>query len=626
MIIIFYIFLFYFSNKPFNLTRLSYAAKCNDMEHILSLVERGEDINAPNSDGSKPLHLAAQAGHKNIVKYFLNLGISANILTNKKYTPLHYAAAGKQVFSLAERQRYQEVVQSLFNYKADLDAVDGDGFTPLLLAARKGNKHTVELLIKLGASVDICDDKQWTLLHYAVVNKWTGIIRSLLEGNAIPNPKDSRGCTPLYYAIKDSSARVVDLLIEAGANLQGPDTAGKSLLHHATSFCTILNNRARYDVVKYLLNKGHDPNARDSFGCIPLCAAVLNLSFEVVESLLEYGSYIECCGCWEGKERALHYACKYGWVHIVQIFVSKELPLNDQNQSGDTALHMAVRSRHLNVIQCLLTAGEFCNIKNKGLNLMLQNSKGDSPLHEAVRSQNEKILQCLLPTADHCNTILNDRLNMNNRKFETPLHMAVQLGNINVIKCLLTGGTVETLLKGLDINPPNHSGDTPLHLAVKSGNYQIIECLLNAGADCNRQNIYGQTAFSEFLFNPYLHHYHYSNGIAVFIQNGAYLQYDFSNVPLLREMVLQNTKLCAQYIINRFNNVDLPNIYRIPMIAERLPSIEKFKIVSQRNLVQDIEETVAHEMQVKGFCDVLNVQPIVLRRLCVESLVKYYNN
>ncbi|MGA9629764.1 MAG: ankyrin repeat domain-containing protein, partial [Candidatus Rickettsiella isopodorum] len=92
-------------------------------------VEAGARIDSKNLDGSTPLHLAAQYGYLNIVKYLLkkrsHLEIKDKIIGN---TPLH----------LAILYDHFDIVKYLFESGADLNAINKWGDTPLSCAAKSG--------------------------------------------------------------------------------------------------------------------------------------------------------------------------------------------------------------------------------------------------------------------------------------------------------------------------------------------------------------------------------------------------------------------------------------------------------------------------------------------------------
>src|SRR5436189_3516810 len=49
-----------------------------------------------------------------------------------------------------------------------------------------------------------------------------------------------------------------------------------------------------------------------------------------------------CIKQYDQGKNALHLACEYGLVHVVQILIKHQWPLNDKDDLGNTALHIAV--------------------------------------------------------------------------------------------------------------------------------------------------------------------------------------------------------------------------------------------------------------------------------------------
>jgi ankyrin repeat protein len=103
------------------------------------LLAGGADVNAVDARGSDPersakhtpLHLAVMAGKAGVAKLLLEKGAAVNAASKYgKYTPLHYAAGMGSV----------ELVKLLLDHKANREAKDEDGRTPLDLA--KAGKHT----------------------------------------------------------------------------------------------------------------------------------------------------------------------------------------------------------------------------------------------------------------------------------------------------------------------------------------------------------------------------------------------------------------------------------------------------------------------------------------------------
>lgn len=130
-------------------------------------------LEARNTDGWTPLHLAAFFGHPELAKALLNRGanvdaLSTNAMTN---TPLHAAVAGRKT----------EVVRVLLDRGADANARQHGGWTPLHGAAQAGDHDIVELLLASGADPNARAENNQAALDLALL-KGHQEIAELLEG------------------------------------------------------------------------------------------------------------------------------------------------------------------------------------------------------------------------------------------------------------------------------------------------------------------------------------------------------------------------------------------------------------------------------------------------------------
>lgn len=101
-----------------------------------------------------------------------------------------------------------------------VDAVSGDGFTPLHLAAFFGQADAARLLLARGAACDVAGTG-WmtgTALHAAAAGSHASIVRMVLEAGADPNARQRHGYTPLHSAAANADLESVEALLAAGAD------------------------------------------------------------------------------------------------------------------------------------------------------------------------------------------------------------------------------------------------------------------------------------------------------------------------------------------------------------------------------------------------------------------------
>uniref|UniRef100_A0AAG5CZ34 Uncharacterized protein n=1 Tax=Anopheles atroparvus TaxID=41427 RepID=A0AAG5CZ34_ANOAO len=113
--------------------------------------------------------------------------------------------------------------------RLNLNAVNGEGYTALHVAAMHGNVEMVRVLLDEHVNPTIRLKSGATALHLATRERRLRIVRMLLARCSpaeIVDLKDSRGDTPLHYAVEQNNLQLVQMLLEARAdrsirNLQG---------------------------------------------------------------------------------------------------------------------------------------------------------------------------------------------------------------------------------------------------------------------------------------------------------------------------------------------------------------------------------------------------------------------
>ena len=87
----------------------------------------------------------------------------------------------------------RETVRALLKQRADVNAAESDGTTPLHWAARADDRETADLLMRAGANAKAANRYGVTPLSLAATNGSAALIESLLEAGADPEQPRSRG-------------------------------------------------------------------------------------------------------------------------------------------------------------------------------------------------------------------------------------------------------------------------------------------------------------------------------------------------------------------------------------------------------------------------------------------------
>ena len=138
---------------------------------------------------------------------------------------------GQTGLTLALASESMKAVEVLMSWpKTDVNTLNSNGESPLMLAAIKGNKDIAEQLIKKGADVN---KTGWTPLHYAASSGQLAIISLLLDQHAYIDAGSPNGTTPLMMAARYGTGEAVDLLLAEGADARLKNQQGMTALEFA---------------------------------------------------------------------------------------------------------------------------------------------------------------------------------------------------------------------------------------------------------------------------------------------------------------------------------------------------------------------------------------------------------
>src|SRR2546425_2407537 len=160
-------------------TALLWAAHWNDLETAALLIRAGADSNAANDFRMTPLSEACTNGNAAFVDLLLKAGANPNtpvatgvppimtcarngsanavriLLAGDAYVNAKEPAQNQTALMWAAAEHHPDVVRTLIEAKAALQAHTKSGFTALHFAAREGDRESARLLLAAGVSINI---------------------------------------------------------------------------------------------------------------------------------------------------------------------------------------------------------------------------------------------------------------------------------------------------------------------------------------------------------------------------------------------------------------------------------------------------------------------------------------
>jgi cytohesin len=268
-------------------------------------------------------------------------------------------ARGRTPLLVAARSGQKEIVELLLAHKADANERDNSANTALIGAAAHGHAGIVQVLLASGANVNATNDVGWSALHAAVDH--VEVTKVLLAQKADVNARTTLGWTPLHYAAQYGDEKVVRALVAGKADIDAKNLDGQTPLVVAVAW-------GKNTVVKTLLEAGANVEIRDRNCRTPLLWALLNRNTEIVEFLLKHGAHMES---------TIHFAVASADVERVEKLLKDDPQLlSSKDDCGQTPLHYAARRGSKQLVELLLA---------KGAQINAQDSVGYTPLVWAIK-------------------------------------------------------------------------------------------------------------------------------------------------------------------------------------------------------------------------------------------------
>ena len=434
------------------------ACETGDLQAISQLSDK-INLNYGGKFNYTPLHAAASTEHFNIIKYLIEeKGAKIDLVDAHEKTPLFYAV----------ENNYQNIVEYLLKNGANTE-FQYNGETVLYYAAKKNKLDLVKELIRHKADIEAKDKYGATPLHLAVIHGHLDIIEYLLDNKyqvAFTESTDKNGYTPLYYATwkgyidKKKYIDIMKCLLQKRANINHENIKNDLIWCTLNSTHRHMSKERKLEVVKFLLSKGANTENKKNEET-PLCYAAKKNKLDFVKELIKHKADIEAknkYGC-----TPLHLAVIHGHLDIIQCLLDNKYQVaftESTDNNGYTPLYYATWRGYLDIMECLLQKG--ANINHKNIN----NDLIWCALNSTHRNMNKK------KKLEVVKFLLSKGVNTENKKNEeTPLCYAARKNKLDLVK--------ELVKHKANIESKNKYRATPLHLASLNGHFDIVQYLLD---------------------------------------------------------------------------------------------------------------------------------------------------
>ncbi|CAI4231972.1 unnamed protein product [Auanema sp. JU1783] len=296
------------------------------------------DLNARDKQLVTPLHIAAALGNNDFVLQLINAGANVDVFDYRGLSPADWASCHGQVkvlkhlmdpskwtngqlqanvnksplsdkaLILAAKEGHYETVSYLHdgNY-CSLGATDHTGRTALHWAAQNGHYEVVEYLVEKNADLDCLDkDKNTPLMLSVNKNQYSTVTDLLINKGCDPMIQDVNGNTALHLATLNKNEEASRIIFDSLLSLSDKEVLATKN-NNGETFVHCVAQSGLSDFLSYILP--HCVSSvfmRDKRGRLPICCGIDDENITDCIMLLYYFSLPED----ESKQNLSHLSAR----------------------------------------------------------------------------------------------------------------------------------------------------------------------------------------------------------------------------------------------------------------------------------------------------------------------------
>lgn len=387
-------------------------------------------------------------------------------------TPLHVAAARRDARILAEMLPLVAAAPP-----PGLATRDAAGFTPLSRAVNARAPAAARLLLAAGASPDEAHSQDarspaaWSHVRHCAAAGVPDVLRVLLRHGADCHEWGADGRRPVHLAVEAGHLECVKALLEADGvaprGVKAPPPSGAKRIRAVANYvlreCTVPHAAEPVD-----------PSAAPAPGVAEAATESGDESATVEVDTTAPAPPPDVRGdILSALQTALQDAVR--GMHAAAAAPERVSSYRSNRDRGATLLHLASAQAHAHVLRYLLTLDEFAGAIED------MNDSGKSAIFMAIRHGSLECLKILITAGA--------RVDSTDIENWTALHEAVKAGDdrVDILQYLIEECEI-------DINAVDDDGWTALHVAARFSSEKAVDILVKAGCDIDAKTEDNETA------------------------------------------------------------------------------------------------------------------------------------